>query len=44
MSEMCITNVSNKGVSEAGLCNENLSPGRCSVVTTRGPGRHQPTV
>ena len=44
MSDMCITNVSNKGVNEAGLYNENLSPGRYSVVTTRGPGRHQPAV
>ena len=44
MSEMSITNVSNYGMNEAGVYNESLSPGRCPVVRTRGPGRHQATV
>ena len=41
MSEMSNTNVSNNGMNEAGVYNEGLSPGRCSVVRTHGPGRHQ---
>ena len=44
MSEMSNTNVSNNDVNEAGVYNEVLSPGKCSVVRTRGPGRHQATV
>ena len=44
MSEMSITNVSSNGVNEAGVYNESLAPGRCPVVRTRGPGRHQATV
>ena len=44
MSEMSNTNVSNNDVNEAGVYNEGLSPGRCPVDRTRGPGRHQATV
>ena len=41
---MSNTNVSNNGVNEAGVYNESLSPGRCHVVRTHGPDRHQATV
>ena len=44
MSETSSTNVSNDGMNEAGVNNESLSPGRCPVVGTRGPSRHQGTV
>ena len=44
MSEMCNTNVSNKSVNEAGVYNNGLSPGRCSVIRTCGPGHHQANV
>ena len=41
---MSNTNVSNNSVNEAGVYNEGLSPGRCPVVRTHGPGRHLATV
>ena len=44
MSEMSNTNVSNNDMNEVEVCSEGLSPGRCPVVRTRGPGRHQATV
>ena len=44
MSEMFNTNVSNNNVNEAGMYNEGLSPGRCPVVRTCRPGRHQTTL
>ena len=44
MSDTSNTNVSNDGMNEAGVYNESLSPGRCPVVGTRGPSRHQATV
>ena len=44
MSEMSNTNVSNNGVNEARVYNESLSLGRCPLVRTRGPGRHQPNI
>ena len=31
-------------MNEAGVYNESLSPGRCPMVRTRAPGRHQATV
>ena len=43
MSEMSNRNVSNNGMNEAGVYKEGLSPGRCPVVMTRGPGCHQAT-
>ena len=36
-------NLSDNGVNEAGTVSEGLSPGRCPIVTQRGPGRHHTT-
>ena len=44
MSEMSITSVSSNNMNEAGVHNESLLLGRCPVVGTHGPGRHQATV
>ena len=41
---MSNTNVSNNGMNEAGVYNQGLLPGRCPVVRTHGPSRHQATV
>ena len=38
---MSNTDVSNNDVNEAGVYNEGLSPSRCPVVRTCGPGCHQ---
>ena len=44
MSEMPNQNYENNGVNRTGTVGESFSPGRCSLVRQRGPGRHPTTV
>ena len=44
MSEMSNQNSENNSVNRAGPLGEGSSPGRCSLVRQRGPGRHPSTV
>ena len=44
MSEMSNQNNQNNGVNGAGTLCEGPSPGRCSPVRQRGPGRHPTAV
>jgi len=44
MSEMLNRNSENNGVNRTGPLREGSSPGRCSLVRQRGPGRHPATV
>ena len=44
MSEISNQNSENNSVNRAGPVGEGSSPGRCSLVRQRGPGRHPTTV
>ena len=44
MSEISSQNPENNGVNRNGPVGEGSSPGRCSLVQQRGPGRHPTTV
>ena len=44
MCEMSNQNSENNGANRAGPVGEGSSPGRCSLVGQRGPGRHLTTV
>ena len=44
ISEMLNQNSGDNGVNRTGPLREGSSPGRCSLVRQRGPGRHPATV